>query len=444
MRHGAPIPAKLDGIVEPHRLNRASLASYIAEELARPSAKVLAVLMVHLIRPKDVEVITRTSVWEQTLSRIDGHVGRFLRERDRYAFLSDEKICLVLPGLANGAQAQLAAVRVLSAVRGGNEAGSHELPTQASLGIALFPEHALSEDELVACADTAARIAADNEDGYRLYRPGDGGESTLQRSDIGSQLVDAIRLNTLPAYYQPQIEIATGRCVGAEALLRWTGGSGVVIPPGTVVGIAERSGLIGPMTFALLNTVLRHLADLTSKDVAISLSVNISSNLLADTEMPEVVQRAIETWQVPANRLTFEITESAMIGNVERSIALLCRLREIGIRLSIDDFGTGYSSLAYLKRLPLNELKIDRSFVKGMFDTENDMRIVQALIDLAHNFGLTTVAEGVETAPAFEQLKTMGCERVQGYLISHALSYVEFLHWHESWPDEAGQRRLIQ
>ena len=197
--------------------------------------------------------------------------------------------------------------------------------------------------------------------------------------------------------------------------------------------MAERAGFIAPLTFAVINTVLRQAAEFRREGVDVNLSVNISTRMLADMEMPDLVQRAIDTWDVPADRLTFEITETAMIDDVARSLQLLARLRDMGVRLSMDDFGTGYSSLAYLQRLPLHELKIDKTFVANMLTSRGDRQIVQSVIDLSHNFSLQAVAEGVEDRPTFDALKAMECDVAQGYLFSPALPYAEFVHWFKDW-----------
>jgi EAL domain-containing protein (putative c-di-GMP-specific phosphodiesterase class I) len=216
-------------------------------------------------------------------------------------------------------------------------------------------------------------------------------------------------------------------------LLRWKASGVSDVSPGAAISIAEHAGFIAPLTFAVINTVLRHAADFRRKGVHVNLSVNISTQMLADVEMPDIVQQAIDTWDVPADRLTFEITESAMIGDVERSLLVLSRLRDMGIRLSIDDFGTGYSSLAYMKRFPVHELKIDKMFVANMLTSRGDQQIVQSVIDLSHNFSLQAVAEGVENGQTLDELKAMGCDIAQGYLFSRALPYDEFVLWLKAW-----------
>lgn len=416
-----------------HRIGRSALAARITEGIADLSGGQFAVLMVYLSRPKHFEPVTRVLAWESTLQQIDARIGKSLRDADRYARLSDEKVCVVLPGLVSGAQAVLGAVRILSELQDLLGTEAKNILAQTCVGIAICPDHACDADDLVNCAEIAARIASRGEDGYHVFRPEDRSQAGDSYGEIEGQLINAIRLNELPVYYQPQIEVGTGRCVGAEALLRWKASGTVDVPPGAVIGIAEHAGLIAPLTFAVINTVLRHAAEFLSEGVEVNLSVNISARMLADVEMPEIVQQAIDTWNVPASRLTFEITETAMIGDAERSLMLLARLRDMGVRLSIDDFGTGYSSLAYLERLPLNELKIDKTFVAKMLTSRGDRQIVQSVIDLSHNFSLQAVAEGVEDRPTFDELKAMGCDIAQGYLFSPALSYAEFVRWLKDW-----------
>jgi predicted signal transduction protein with EAL and GGDEF domain len=389
--------------------------------------------MVYLARPKHFELISRALAWESTLKQIDARIGKSLRDADRYARLSDEKVCVVLPGLAGEAQAVLGAVRILAELQDLLANETKSILAQISVGIAICPDHASDADNLVNCAEIAARIASVGEDGYHVFRREDGSQAQDSYGEIEGQLVDAIRFNELPVSYQPQIEIGTGRCVGAEALLRWKASGTADVPPGVVIGIAEQAGLIAPLTFAVINTVLRHAAEFLGIGVDVNLSVNISAKMLADVEMPDVVQQAIDTWNVPANRLTLEITETAMIRDAERSLMLLARLRDMGVRLSIDDFGTGYSSLAYLQRLPLDELKIDKTFVTKMLTSRGDRQIVQSVIDLSHNFSLRAVAEGVEDRATFDELKAMGCDVAQGYLFSCALSYVDFARWLKDW-----------
>src|SRR6266571_4807621 len=388
MRKQASIPQGQSVGPDPRRIARTALAAYIKAEIADSTGKPLAVLMVNLSRSKQFEPITRVSAWESTLRQIDVRIAQILRAPDRYARLSDEKLCAVLPGLANGTQAVLAAIRILSALKNPLDAEAKGVPVRASVGIAICPDHGRDADELVSCADIAAHIAVESEDGYHVIRPEDRSEAGILYGDIEGQLLHAIGLNELPVHYQPQIEISTGRCVGAEALLRWKASGVSDVSPGAAISIAEHAGFIAPLTFAVINTVLRHAADFRRKGVHVNLSVNISTQMLADVEMPDIVQQAI---------------------------------------------GTGDSSLAYMKRFPVHELKIDKMFVANMLTSRGDQQIVRSVIDLSHNFSLQAVAEGVENGQTFDELKAMGCDIAQGYLFSRALPYDEFVLWLKAW-----------
>jgi len=414
------------------QIARLALAGYIGAEISGPAGKPLAVLMVTLLRSKQFESITRVSEWELTLRQVDARVAQILRATDRYSRLSEEKLCIVLPGLADGAQAVLAAARIVSALQEPFDAESKDISVRASVGIAIWPDHGGDADELVRCADMAAHIASSRGEDYHVIRADDRTDIGMLDVDTEGQLLQAIRQNELTVHYQPQIEIGTGRCVGAEALFRLRASGVANVSTATAISIAERAGLIAPLTFAVINTVLRDAVEFRRQGVDIHLSVNISTQILADLEMPDVVQQAMETWDMPADRLTFEITEGVMIGDVERSLLVLTRLHDMGIRLSIDDFGTGYSSLAYMKRFPVNELKIDKIFVANMLTSRGDRQIVQSVIDLSHNFSLLVVAEGVEDQSTFDELKAMGCDIAQGFLFSGALGHDEFVHWLEA------------
>ena len=410
-------------------IGRPALADFISDEIRNDHAKPLAVLMVSLLRPRQFESITRVSAWDSKLKQIDARIARVLRATDRFTRLSDEKLCIVLPFLATGAQAMLAAARISAVLQDAGAGEMNNIAVRSSVGIAIWPEHGVDADDLVRSADMAAHIAAESGEEFHTIRPED--RSDLQRldTDTEGQLVQAIRQNELIVFYQPQIDIATRRCIGAEALLRWNLNDTASVSTAMAISIAEQTGLIGPLTYSVINTSLRDADRLRKEGIELTLSVNMSTKMLTDLEVPDIVQQAIETWDVAPDSLTFEITEGVMIGDIERSLVVLTRLRDMGIRLSIDDFGTGYSSLAYMKRFPVQELKIDKSFVANMLSSHGDRQIVQSVIDLSHNFALQVVAEGVEDEATFAELKSMGCDTAQGFLFSPALSYHEFVKW---------------
>ena len=314
-----------------------------------------------------------------------------------------------------------------------------DVAIRASIGIAIWPEHGEDADELVRGADMAAHIAAENGEEFHVLAPEDRRELQDLDADTESRLLQAIRENELLVYYQPQIDFSSGRCIGAEALLRWPASAMAQVSTATAIAIAEAGGLIAPLTIGVINTVLRDAVRQRREGIDLNLSINLSTRMLSDVEIPDIILQAIDTWDIPPEKLTFEITESVMIGDIERSLSVLNRLRDLGVRLSIDDFGTGYSSLAYMKRFPVQELKIDKSFVAHMLTSPGDRQIVQSVIDLSHNFGLQVVAEGVETIETFDELKAMGCDVAQGFLFSRALPYDEFIDWVKAAREEVGQ-----
>lgn len=258
-------------------------------------------------------------------------------------------------------------------------------------------------------ADVARRIAGTREEGYHVFQADDSVESEVYHG-LDIELERAIRANELEVHYQPQVELATGRPVAAEALLRWRHPRAGPIPPLTAVGIAGEHRAHRPLTFWVLNAVLRLASQLRRQGLEPRFSVNLSTRALVEAELPDMVEQALKTWGVPPGQVTLEITESSMIADAERSMAMLTRLSGAGVGLAIDDFGTGYSSLAYLKRFPLDELKIDQLFVGGLLANRGDHQIVRSVIDLAHNFELRAVAEGVEEQPVMEELRRMGCD----------------------------------
>ena len=392
----------------------------------------LAVLIIELRRVDRLQALLKGPPASTTMALVLERLRTALRNEDRHAALSDEQVCVVLPRLSHPSQAILAAVKCLRALDRpiAHEGGSAVL--RPCVGIACFPEHAVDPGQLLMSADVARRIASTREEGYHVFQPEDSIETEVYRG-LDIDLERAIRANELAVHYQPQVSLKDGKCAAAEALLRWRHATLGDVPPGTIVGLAERTGLVSSLTFWVLNAVLRYAAALRKDSIEPRFSVNLSTHTLVDAELPDVVDQSLRTWNVAPQQLTLEITESSMIGDAERSMAMLTRLKAVGVQLSIDDFGTGYSSLAYLKRFPLDELKIDKLFVSGLLADRGDGQIVRSVIDLAHNFGLRAVAEGVEDEATRAQLAQLGCDLAQGYLMSRALPERDFRAWWATW-----------
>jgi diguanylate cyclase len=353
-----------------------------------------------------------------------------LREADLAARLSRHEFAAILPRISGDGLAILAASRILRAFEEPFEVNGPPALARLAIGISAYPEHGREAEELLHHAEIARDEAQKAQEPYAVYDRKFHRQDRMKRS-LEALLRHALHENELEIYLQPQVGIASGRVVGAEALLRWRLDDDTYVPPQQIVAIAEESGLISALTMWVFHTALRHIAELRRGGIDISVSVNIAPSNLDEPELPDFVKQALDTWDVPADRLTIELTETAMIGDNRRPLDNLHRLKRLGVQLSIDDFGTGYSSMAYLKRMPLDELKIDKTFVSNMLSAQEDERIVRSIIDLAHTFELQVVAEGVEDEPTLEALRALGCDVAQGYLFERPMPAKQFADWLE-------------
>lgn len=412
-----------------HLLSHSELISFLRQKLDSASTKSLAVLIIELHRTDRLEAITGSISSRIIMQYVNQRLDALLRDSDRFAHIDGGQILLALPNLANKDHSALAAIKIISELKKPFNIDSHSILIRPYVGIANFPDSAKDGNQLLMYADIALNNAATNEHGFYVYQAKDVVEP---KAYIGLEveLDKALRANQLRVNFQPKIDMQTGHCISAEALVRWTSPWGEEINPSLVVNTAEDSGLINPLTLWILNTALRHAATFAKAGVNIDISVNLPPKILEDEELPQIIQQALDIWSIPAAKLTLEITESSMIQNIEASLTMLSKLRDLGIRISIDDFGTGYSSLAYLKRLPVQELKIDILFVSSIHNSIGDKQLVRTIIELAHNFNLLTVAEGVEDQATLELLRELGCDVAQGYLFSPALPEAEFIKWY--------------
>jgi diguanylate cyclase len=249
------------------------------------------------------------------------------------------------------------------------------------------------------------------------------------RLTLLTELRRAIERGELLLHYQPKADLRTGEIRGVEALVRWQHPERGMIPPDEFIPAAQKTGVIGPLTTFVLDEALRQCRTWSLQGLELSVAVNLSTRNLLDLHLPEAVGELLARWDVPAGLLELEITESTILADPVRAMQILSRLDEMGVRLAIDDFGTGYSSLAYLKRLPVDELKIDKSFILGMDESENDEVIVRSTIDLGRNLGLRVVAEGVESPQAWSRLAQLGCNVAQGYYLSRPVPAAELTPW---------------
>ncbi|MEX2291841.1 MAG: GGDEF domain-containing protein [Mycobacteriales bacterium] len=299
---------------------------------------------------------------------------------------------------------------------------------RASLGLAYAPEHAQDAVSLLKRAELAMYDAKSSGSGIRTF---ESRLDTLSPTRLGlvAELRQALSQGELHLHVQPKSSLATGRVVGVEALVRWQHPTLGNVPPDQFVPVAERSGFIRPLTLLVLEQSLQACASWRRAGQDVGVAVNLSARSLTDPALVRDVAEALERHDLPARLLTLEITEGSVMTDPARAMELLRTLRSMGVRLSVDDFGTGYASLSYLKRLPVHEVKIDRSFVTHMVTDPDDATIVRSIIDLARNLGLDVVAEGVEDEAAWQQLARLGCTYAQGYHLGRPMPVAQFLPW---------------
>lgn len=296
------------------------------------------------------------------------------------------------------------------------------------IGIALYPEHGKTAIQLLQASQAALEQAFHNSQQLALYEPSVDQFSTRKLMLMG-ELRKAIQTNALELYYQPQIDLLMRTVRGVEALLRWNHPQLGFIPPDEFIPLAENTGVIRPLTRWVLNQAITQCAEFIKQDKPLRMSINVSARNIQEDDIFEYIDTLLVRHQIPVEMVALEITESAMMTDPQKTMCILNRLKERGISFSIDDFGTGHSSLAYIKKLPIGEIKIDRSFVMDMLQDREDLMIVHATIELGHNLGLEVVAEGVETQQEWDQLRDLGCDIGQGYFFGRPMAKDKFYEW---------------
>jgi diguanylate cyclase len=304
----------------------------------------------------------------------------------------------------------------------------------SNVGIVRFPEHGADVDTLVQRAGVALDMARMSNKGYALYESSFDKHSP-RRLTLMSELQHAIERSELELFYQAKVSIDAEKLYGVEALVRWRHPKHGFISPDEFIPLAERTRMIKQLTHWVLKEAFRHCADWHKQGIDLKISVNLSTKDLHDPELPDLIAGIAVVSGIKPEWIMLEITEGSVMNDPESALEIIERLHDMGYRFSIDDFGTGYSSLAYLKRMPLTELKIDKSFVKDILESDNDAVIVKATINLAHNLGLQVTAEGVESKEIMGRLKEYGCDIAQGYYLNDPLSVADFNQWmrHSKW-----------
>ncbi|MDA8129483.1 MAG: EAL domain-containing protein [Betaproteobacteria bacterium] len=399
--------------------------------LSRRSGSGVAVLFLDLDRFKVINDTLGHEAGDLLLREVAQRLTGCLRGEDTVARMGGDEFVVIQKGVAQPEDAALLATRMLTEISRPFSLGGHEIVTGLSIGISLYPEDGEDVSTLLKNADAAMYRAKDKgRNGYQFY----SNEMTaagMEHLELESDLRQALVRGELEVYYQPQIDLASGRIVGAEALARWHHPTRGMILPSVFIPLAEESGMIGPIgEWVLINACTDARAWQTAGLPGVRMAVNISGRQIGIDHTVEKVSAALKTSGLAPQFLEIEVTESVVMQDATRAISVLNTLKDMGVTLAIDDFGTGYSSLSYLKHFPLNKLKIDKSFVDGMVDNPDDAAIVMAIIAMAKSLRHTVIAEGVETEAQVERLREYGCDEIQGFFYSPPLPrerFAEFL-----------------
>ena len=404
--------------------NRVLLSNRVDHALASASRthRPVALFLLDLDRFKEVNDTLGHHVGDALLKDIAVRISQVVRPTDTVARLGGDEFAVLMPSVDGMEQVIELANRILSVFQSQFDLDEDiVIDVGCSIGIAIHPEHGVEAAKLMQCADVAMYRAKAGPRKIVVYDQSQDTNS-VRALTMSSELRQAIKDGTLTMEFQPQLDMRSHRICSAEGLARWRHPTLGYVPPDEFVAQAEQGGLINELTRWTLETALSQLSAWQSRNIDLALGINLSAKMLTDASLPDLLRSMLNHSRVSPTRLVIEITESALMSDPKLASMTMLKLGDLGVRLAIDDYGTGYSSLAYLQKLPLDEIKIDKSFVFGMMDTHNDGVIVRSTIDLAHNLGLEVVAEGVETADQIDALARLHCDKAQGFGISPSLS----------------------
>jgi diguanylate cyclase (GGDEF)-like protein len=410
--------------------NRALLYERMEAALAAAerNGEPAALLLVDLDRFKEVNDTLGHDTGDRLLEEVAARLQGVVRRGDTLARLGGDEFAVLLRGLPDRGMAAELAGRLQDAIARPFMLNGVAAVLDASIGIAHCPEHGTDVHTLVQRADVAMYDAKRSRTSIETYTS-ERDPYSAERLQLLGELRAAIGAGELVLHYQPKVDVASQRVIGVEALVRWQHPVHGLLGPAEFVPLAERTGAIGDLTRWVLDNALAQARVWRDAGQDLTMAVNLAAPNIADATLPDAVAALLERHGVPGDRLECEISEHTVMADPRRAMAILERLRGLGVKLSLDDFGTGHSSLSYLKRLPLDEVKIDRSFVMGMTDDDNDAAIVRTTIDLARNLGLDVVAEGVESETILRNLSELSCDIAQGFYLSRPLPAAELDGW---------------
>lgn len=402
----------------------------------------IALLLMDLDRFKEVNDTLGHDRGDSLLQQVGLRLRGALFAPDVVARLGGDEFSILLPQLAGADDVRHVIKKLHDCLEAPFVIDGILIAVETSIGVATMPEHADDADTLLQRADIAMYRAKQMASDYAVYAP-EFNPHSPERLGLMAELRDAIEQNHLLLHFQPKVDIKTNRIAGNEALVRWQHPRLGLLFPDRFIVAAEQTGSIGPLTRWVLNDALSHCRGMCREGIRLRVSVNLSARSLHDPQLLKMIEDALEATGAEPGQLMLEVTESAIVLDPKRAEENLVALSRMGVWLSIDDFGTGYTSLASIKRLPVNEIKIDRSFVTNMLTDKKDAMIVRTVIDLGHNFGLTVVAEGVETKEVLDALAALGCDEIQGYFISKPQTCELLKSWFSASPYKIGPAGAI-
>ncbi|VAW72541.1 diguanylate cyclase/phosphodiesterase (GGDEF & EAL domains) with PAS/PAC sensor(s) [hydrothermal vent metagenome] len=398
------------------------------EQLDRQYVKAFTLCLIDLDGFKEVNDTLGHQAGDQVLCELGPRLRHYLDDGEIVARLGGDEFAIVSYNTHDENGANEYAQRILKAFEDPFDISGITIRVGASIGLARYPEHGTTAGALLRCADVAMYLAKARLSGFFIYDP-EYDPHTPRRLSLMTDLQEAIQEDQLVLHFQPILNIDTGEIVCAEALVRWNHPVHGMVPPDEFIPQAENHELIGALTLWVLNKALSQVRRWQDSGISTKVAVNLSARNIQDSDLPLQIAQALLRHRVDPGMLELELTETAVMRDKKRSFDVLSRISELGVKLVIDDFGTGHSSLAYLKTLPVQSFKIDRSFVMDMMSDDNSAVIIRVMIDLAHNIGLTVVAEGIELQDHWDLLEILGCDFGQGYHIARPQPEDNFIAW---------------
>ena len=409
--------------------NRRSLYDRLAEQMERAGPdEGFSLLLLDLDRFKEVNDVLGHHSGDALLRQVAARFSNVVRGEDLLARLGGDEFAMLVSGMRGPEAGLEVARRLVAALDREFILSGVPIHVEASIGIARFPLDGTDATTLMRCADAAMYAAKELSTDLELFDGERDRHSPTRLQRLG-ELRRALSREELVLHYQPKVELGSGVVIGVEALVRWQHPVHGLLPPFEFVPLAEQTGLIKPLTTYVLRTALAQLKAWHEAGHDLSVAVNVSERSLLDEDFPDEVAELLRWSGIQSNWLELEITEGTIMADPARAAEILVRLNRLGVGLSLDDFGTGYSSLSRLRELPIDEIKIDRSFVTGIEDNSRDVAIMRSTIELGHNLGCSVVAEGLETAGALERVAALGCDTAQGFHIARPLGPDALLDW---------------